>query len=62
MQPMEPSASSEARTALGETREAREFEEREDWDPAPEEEFLRDTLEIVGADDLADEDDDVSWA
>jgi hypothetical protein len=68
MQSMEPRASSESRTSLSqasearESRESREFEEREDWDPAPEEEFLRDTIEIVGANDVDHEDDDVSWA
>lgn len=66
-----PRASSERRTSLGESRESREsgesreFEEREDWDPAPEEEFLRDTVEIIGANDVDDgsvDDDDVTWA
>lgn len=61
---LEPRASSESRTSLGEApeRESRDFEEREDWDPAPEEEFLRDTIEIVGANDVDAEDGDVTWA
>ncbi len=40
-----------------------EFEEREDWNPAPEEDFLRDSLEIVDLDDGSDDgSDDAEWA
>ena len=49
----------ESRLSLGEGRG--EFEEHEDWDPAPEEEFLRDTLEVVDP-STDDGDDDASFA
>jgi hypothetical protein len=52
MEPRESRAALGEGRESGELRELREFETREEWDPAPEEEFLRDTVEIIGANDV----------